>query len=61
MPGTSAKLLVRDITGADREVEILHSPFTIGRQSDNDLVLLDNRISRRHARILQDANGYSIE
>ena len=61
MPGTSAKLLVRDITGADREVEILHSPFTIGRQSDNDLVLLDNRISRRHARILQDGNGYSIE
>jgi phosphoserine phosphatase RsbU/P len=61
MPGTTAKLVVRDVSGADREVEILHSPFTIGRQSDNDLVLLDNRISRRHARILQDGNGYSIE
>ena len=61
MPETSAKLFVRDVSGADREVEILHIPFTIGRQSDNDLVLLDNRISRRHARILQDSNGYSVE
>ena len=61
MPGTLARLLVRDAAGNEREVEISHSPFTLGRQSDNDLVLLDNRISRRHARILQDSNGYTIE
>jgi phosphoserine phosphatase RsbU/P len=61
MPGTLARLLVRDAVGNEREVEISHTPFTLGRQSDNDLVLLDNRISRRHARILQDSNGYTIE
>ena len=61
MPGTLARLLVRDAAGNEREVEISHSPFSLGRQSDNDLVLLDNRISRRHARILQDSNGYTIE
>jgi sigma-B regulation protein RsbU (phosphoserine phosphatase) len=61
MPSAIPKLLVSDISGTAREVDILRIPFTIGRQSDNDLVLLDSRISRRHARILQDANGYSIE
>jgi serine phosphatase RsbU (regulator of sigma subunit) len=33
----------------------------MGRQSDNDLVLLDSRVSRRHARIMQDDAGYLIE
>lgn len=61
MPSTPARLLVRDAVGNEREVEISRTPFTLGRQSDNDLVLLDNRISRRHARILQDSSGYSIE
>jgi sigma-B regulation protein RsbU (phosphoserine phosphatase) len=42
-------------------VEINRSPFTLGRQSDNDLVLLDNRISRSHARIVQDEEGYRLE
>lgn len=53
--------MVRDAVGNEREVEISRSPFTLGRQSDNDLVLLDNRISRQHARILQEGDGYAIE
>lgn len=40
---------------------IVRSPFTLGRQSDSDLVLLDSRISRRHARIVQTEKGYVIE
>ncbi len=56
-----ARLIVRDARGSEREVDILRTPFSLGRQSDNDLVLLDNRISRRHARILQQDGGYSIE
>ncbi len=55
------QLLVRDTSGSTREVEVDHFPFTIGRQSENDLVLLDSRISRNHARILQDSQGYLIE
>ncbi len=61
MPGVSPRLIVRDASGNDREMGLERTPFTLGRQSDNDLVLLDSRISRRHARILQDANEYLIE
>ncbi|HEV3276923.1 MAG TPA: SpoIIE family protein phosphatase [Terriglobia bacterium] len=61
MPESAARLIVRDARGNEREVEISRSPFTLGRQSDNDLVLLDNRISRQHARIVQGPEGYTIE
>lgn len=56
-----ARLIVRDPAGNEREVEISGPAFTLGRQSDNDLVLLDNRISRRHAQILQSPHGYLIQ
>lgn len=55
------RLIVRDSFGNQREVDISQTPFTMGRHSDNDLVLLDNRISRHHARIIQEGEGYSIE
>ncbi|HEY6293044.1 MAG TPA: SpoIIE family protein phosphatase [Terriglobia bacterium] len=61
MPIKTARLVVRDNSGNEREVDIARSPFSLGRQGDNDLVLLDNRISRRHARILQEEDGYRIE
>ena len=61
MLGTLARLIVCDTVGNEREVEIARTPFSLGRQSDNDLVLLDNRVSRRHARIVHDENGYFIE
>lgn len=61
MPGSMPTLLVRDASGNEREVEISRTPFTMGRQSDNDLVLLDSRISRHHARLIQDERGMVIE
>jgi len=61
MPSTFPRLLVHDASGNERDVEITRTPFTMGRQSDNDLVLLDSRISRRHARIVQDKEGYLLE
>jgi phosphoserine phosphatase RsbU/P len=61
MSGSVPRLVVRDAAGNDREVEITRVPFTLGRQSDNDLVLLDSRISRRHAQVVQDGGGYLIE
>jgi len=44
-----------------REVEIAKPEFTIGRQSDNDLVLFESRISRRHVRISKTPQGYLLE
>jgi len=61
MPNVVPRLMVRDAAGHEHEVEITQTPFTLGRQSDNDLVLLDNRISRQHARIVYDGHGYILE
>ncbi len=55
------RLVVRESSGTEREVEITTTPFSMGRQSDNDLVLLDNRISRRHACIVLDGEGYVLQ
>jgi len=35
-------------------------PFTIGRSGDTDLPVDSNRVSRRHAEILQDDGGYRV-
>ena len=61
MPSTIPHITVRDAFGNQREIEISRTPFTLGRQGDNDLVLLDSRISRRHARIVRDNDGYLLE
>jgi phosphoserine phosphatase RsbU/P len=61
MPSTFPRLTVHDAFGNQREMELARTPFTLGRQSDSDLVLLDSRISRRHARIVRDDQGYVLE
>ncbi len=55
------RLIVSDSSGGVREVEITKAEFTLGRHSDNDLVLLESRISRRHARIVKTPQGYVLE
>jgi serine phosphatase RsbU (regulator of sigma subunit) len=55
------RLIVIDSTGLRREVEVARTPFTLGRQADNDVVLLDSRVSRRHACILRTDSGYVME
>lgn len=55
------RLVITESSGGVREVEIAKPEFTIGRQSDNDLVLFESRISRRHARIVKTAQGYLLE
>lgn len=61
MANTAPRLLVRDQAGNTREIVIAKTPFTLGRQPENDLVLLDNRISRRHARIVSDGQDWLLE
>ncbi len=57
---TFPRLVVRDAFGNQRETEITHTLFSWGRQGNNELALLDNRISR-HAGVVQDENGYLLE
>ena len=61
MPNSGPRLLIRDQAGNAREIVISKTPFTLGRQPENDLALLDNRISRHHAQIIEDGQGWALE
>jgi phosphoserine phosphatase RsbU/P len=61
MRETFPRLIVSDSSGGVREVEITKPEFNIGRQSDNDLVLFESRVSRRHAHIVKTPQGYLLE
>ncbi len=56
-----ATLIVLDPAGNRTRVPIRPLPFGIGRQSDNQLALRDNRVSRVHARVVLDGGKYVIE
>jgi phosphoserine phosphatase RsbU/P len=56
-----ASLIVFSPTGQRTHVALDHFPFIIGRQPDCDLVLIDQRISRNHARITNSGDDYFIE
>ena len=49
------------LDGTDRRSLVLdHSPFRIGRKSDNDLVLPDTRVSRNHAEVIQENGAHFV-
>ena len=49
------------LDGTDRRSIVLdHSPFRIGRKSDNDLMLPDTRVSRAHAEIVLDQGAHFL-
>ncbi len=54
-------LLLEHPSGSRSRHTIDEFPFEIGRQPGNQLVVRDNRISRRHARIGHVEGGYTIE
>lgn len=56
-----AALDVVSPSGARSRVAIPASPFSLGRQAGNQLVLRDNRISRTQARIVAEGDGWTIE
>jgi phosphoserine phosphatase RsbU/P len=60
MPRPSRLLLI-DPTGTRREVPLIAFPFRIGRQTDNELVLRDSRISRLQAQITAAGGVHFLE
>jgi serine phosphatase RsbU (regulator of sigma subunit) len=54
-----ARLMVPDGTGTRPQV-IGRSPFTIGRLPENDLVLGETDVSRKHAEIVKDGDRYVL-
>ena len=56
-----AALLVLAPSGQRSRAALDTLPFSIGRQADNDLVLRDNRASRRQAQIVFENGAYVLE
>ncbi len=56
-----ATLIVMNPSGNRSRVALEETPFLIGRNAGNNLVLRDNRISRSHARISTENGRYVIE
>jgi sigma-B regulation protein RsbU (phosphoserine phosphatase) len=43
-----------------RNITLDHTPFTIGRKTDRDLIIADPRVSRDHASILSEGSDYVV-
>jgi sigma-B regulation protein RsbU (phosphoserine phosphatase) len=43
-----------------RVINLDHSPFTVGRKADKDLVIADPRVSRDHALIVSESGQFSL-
>lgn len=55
-----SKVIVERNGKKERELTLANEPLAVGRESENDLVLLDPSVSRRHARIEPTPQGYRI-
>ena len=57
----NAILKITDASGKSWEVSLLPgATYNIGRAKDNDIVLNDRRVSRRHAHLVADVSGFKI-
>src|SRR5579859_4538502 len=43
-----------------RIINLDHSPFSVGRKADKDLVIADPRVSRDHAMIVSEGGQFSV-
>jgi FHA domain-containing protein len=59
--GSGAELIVLGDDGAEKEkISITRDPIVIGRMSTNDVVLADSNVSRRHAELRREGNGWVL-
>ena len=57
----SANVKISEPSGRSWEIELLPGKvYTIGRAKENDIVLNDRRVSRKHAYITGDSSGFHI-
>lgn len=49
------------VLGDGSRIALTHTPFTLGRGPDNDLVLVSLAVSRRHARVVWTPDGFAME
>jgi predicted component of type VI protein secretion system len=58
---TKFSLVVKEGPNPGRRVEITKSTFIIGRDPASDFHIQDIEISRRHARLIAQSGGYTVE
>lgn len=56
----NATLQITEPTGRSWEVELSGGTASIGRSKENDIILNDRRVSRKHAWISSEGNGFRI-
>lgn len=54
------RLVIQSGSLAGQTVDLAKDSITIGRNSENDVVIVDNLVSRRHCQIQRVANGWVI-
>lgn len=54
------RLIIQSGPLAGQVVDLVKDSITIGRNSDNDVVIADNVVSRRHCQIQRTPNGWMI-
>ena len=59
-PRTSSPSLLYVQGAEQRTIELEHTPFTIGRKTDKDLVIPDSRVSRDHAQIISENGDFWV-
>ena len=59
-PRTVAPSLLYVQGAEQRTIELEHTPFTIGRKTDKDLVIADSRVSRDHAQIVSEDGEFWV-
>jgi len=58
-PGAFPSLVL--VQGSEqRTLPLIHSPFSVGRKIDKDLVIADPRVSRDHAQIISENGSYWV-
>jgi pSer/pThr/pTyr-binding forkhead associated (FHA) protein len=58
---TKFSLVIKEGPNPGRRVELSRSQFVIGRDPSSDFHIQDIEISRRHARLIAQSGGYTVE
>lgn len=57
---TGEAALLIEVAGQRRQLVITKSPFTLGRADDCDATIADLKVSRQHAKLLNEGGGYYV-
>ena len=60
MIGSRASLIIEGGVGHGKTIELSGRPVTMGRRSDNDVVVDEDTVSRRHALVMETPSGFVL-